>query len=76
MLVDYADQSPEVKEFANKFGVPALRFCEASRTLPGPADAARLIPMIMDGLTRPLNEEEKKSALCSPVIGERARAPN
>ncbi len=66
MLVDYADQSPEVKEFANKFGVPALRFCEASRTLPGPADAARLIPMIMDGLTRPLNEEEKKPGTYRP----------
>ena len=60
MLVDYTDQTPEVKEFARKFGVPALRYTEASRTAPGSEDAARLIPIIMDGLTRPLTAEEKK----------------
>jgi hypothetical protein len=66
MLVDYADQSAEVKEFALKFGVPELRFTEASRTLPGPEDAARLIPLIVDGLTRPLTAREKKKGTWSP----------
>ncbi len=66
MLVDYADQDLMVKSNALKFGVPGLRFVSASRTLPGPADAARLIEPIMEGLTRPLTEEEKKSGFYRP----------
>ena len=66
MLVDYEDQDLMVKSNALKFGVPGLRFVSASRTLPGPADAARLIQPIMDGLTRALTEEEKKKGVYRP----------
>ena len=66
MLVDYEDQDLMVKSNALKFGVPGLRFVSASRTLPGPADAARLIQPIIDGLTRPLTEEEKKKGVYRP----------
>ncbi len=66
MLVDYADQDLMVKSNALQFGVPGLRFVSASRTLPGPADAARLIEPIMDGLTRPLTDEEKKRGIYRP----------
>jgi hypothetical protein len=66
MLVDYEDQDLMVKSNALKFGVPGLRFVSASRTLPGPADAARLIQPIMEGLTTPLTDEEKKSGVYRP----------
>jgi hypothetical protein len=66
MLVDYEDQHNMVKANALAFGVPALRFVAASRTLPGPTDAARLIEPIMDGLTRPLTDEEKKRGVYKP----------
>jgi len=67
MVVDYEDQHNMMRSNALKFGVPALRFVAASRTLPGPEDAARLIPPIMDGLTRPLTEEEKKRGRYAPT---------
>ena len=63
MVVDYEDQHLMMKSNSLKFGVPGLRFIAASRTLPGPEDAARLLHPIMDCLTRPLTEEEKKSGL-------------
>jgi hypothetical protein len=68
VVVDYEDQHNMMKSNALKFGVPGLRYIAASRTLPGPDDAARLLKPLMDGLTRPLTAEEKKSGLVSPNI--------
>ena len=62
-LIDYEDQHHMIRSNARKFGVPAIRFTAASRTLPGPEDAARLIPIIMEGLTKPLTEKEKEEAV-------------
>jgi len=68
MVVDYEDQHNMMKSNALKFGVPALRYIPASRTLPGPEDAARLLEPIMDELTRPLTEEEKEAGIHSPSL--------
>ena len=66
MVVDYEDQHNMMRSNALKFGVPGLRFVAASRTLPGPEDAARLIRPIMDGLTMPLTEKEQESGIYAP----------
>jgi hypothetical protein len=68
MCIDYEDQHHMVVSNALKFGVPALRYFAASRTLPGPEDAARLVKPIIEGLTKPLTEAEKKSGLFSPPL--------
>ena len=67
-VVDYEDQHNMMKANALKFGVPALRYLPASRTLPGPEDAARLIPLIMEELVRPLTEEEQKKGSHLPTM--------
>lgn len=67
MLVDFADQEEMVKQEALVNGVPNVRFIHASRTLPGPQDADRIIASIVEGLTRPLTDKEKESGMYSPA---------
>src|SRR3972149_2040212 len=57
-----------VKQESLVNGVPNVRFVHASRTLPGPQDADRMIATIMDGLTRPLTAREKESGMYSPSL--------
>ncbi len=59
VLVDLADQHNMVSQEAMVSGVPRIRSIHASRTLPGPADVEQVIKPILDGLTRPLTDEEK-----------------
>jgi len=40
-------------------GVPNMRRVHASRTVPGVPDVQRMIPLLMDALTRPLTAEEQ-----------------
>jgi hypothetical protein len=66
VVVDLEDQWQMVEEEAMVSGVPKVRYLHASRTLPGPQDVDNWINKVFAELTRPLNEEEKKSGLYSP----------
>ncbi len=66
MIIDYEDQHNMVQENALVFGVPNIRYIAASRTLPGPEDANRLIKPILEALTEPLTEKEKEGGMYSP----------
>jgi len=61
VLIDLEDQHNMVREEALVNGVPNIRFLPASRTIPGPADMDRMIESVLEGLTRPLTDEEKES---------------
>ena len=47
-------------------GLPAARYVSESRTIPGHIDVERVIPELMDALTRPLTAEEKKRGRWEP----------
>ncbi len=66
MLVDLEDQDNMVQQESLLNGVPKIRYIHASRTLPGPEDVERFIDEMFDGLTRPLDDEEKESGTYGP----------
>jgi hypothetical protein len=66
VLIDLAEETSKVRHDANLYGVPELRVVEASRTMPGPEDVDRIFDKIIEGLTRPLNAQEKKSGNWAP----------
>ena len=66
MLIDLTEETEKVKHDALIYGVPELRFVEASRTLPGPEDIENWTGDVMDALTRPLNAKEKKGGNWAP----------
>ena len=43
-----------------KWHCPQLRCVHESRTIPGHTDVERMVPMLIDALTRPLTAEEQK----------------
>lgn len=61
MLVDFADQRHMVKEWAEMMGVPNIRTVHEGRILPGPSEIENWIDPLLEALTKPLTEEEKKS---------------
>ena len=65
MLIDLEDQEEMVKQEALVNGMPHVRYIHASRTLPGPEDVDRILAQIIDGLLRPLSEEEKQEGMHS-----------
>ncbi|MBI4296298.1 MAG: hypothetical protein HY667_04180 [Chloroflexi bacterium] len=66
VVVDFADQDNMVREEALVNGVPNIRYLQASRTLPGPADVEQWIRPMLEALTRPLTDKEKESGLWNP----------
>ncbi len=60
MLIDFGEETEKIKHDSLIFGVPGLRFVEASRTAPGPEEAERITKFVLSALTSPLTEEEKK----------------
>jgi len=68
VVIDFEDQTEMVKQTALTSGVPSIRYIHASRTLPGPADVDVLMEPVLEALTRPLTEEEKKSGSWSPPL--------
>ncbi|MFC1991540.1 hypothetical protein ACFLVC_02280, partial [Chloroflexota bacterium] len=66
VLVDLTEQTEKVKHDAVLWGVPKLRFVEASRRLPGPEDVEMWTDSLMEALTRPLTDEENKGGRWEP----------
>ena len=60
VFVIFPDQQECWKEAARLNGLPSARYVCESRTIPGHIDVERVIPELMDALTRPLTAEEKK----------------
>jgi hypothetical protein len=66
VLLGYTEETCKVRHDAVLFGIPELRYVEASRNSPGPEEADRLIQPLLEGLTRPLTKEEKERGRWAP----------
>jgi hypothetical protein len=67
VLLSYTEETEKIKHDATLYGVPKLRFVEASRSSPGGVSEANLVmPKLLDALTRPLTEEEKARGYWAP----------
>ena len=55
-----------VREESLVNGVPNIRFLHASRTITGPEDIKVWVKPMLDGLMRPLTEQEKEGGLWNP----------
>lgn len=68
VLLTYNEEIRKVEHDAVLWGVPKLRYVEASRNSPGGVEEAdKVMQPLLDGLTRPLNDEEKKSGRFAPT---------
>jgi len=66
-LINYEEETGKVEHDSLLFGVPKLRYIEASRSSLGGVDEANiLVQPVLDALTRPLDEEEKESGRWAP----------
>jgi hypothetical protein len=59
-FIIFPDQQECWKQAAKLNGLPGARYVCESRTIPGHIDVERVIPELMDALTRPLTAAEKK----------------
>ncbi|MFC2014804.1 hypothetical protein ACFLUP_02295 [Chloroflexota bacterium] len=67
VLMNYTEETKKVKHDAVLYGIPKLRCVEASRNSPGGVDEAEKVAQpLVEGLTRPLTEEEKESDRWAP----------
>jgi len=67
VIINYEEETGKVEHDSLVFGIPSLRYVEASRSSPGGVSEADIIMQpVLDALTRPLNEEEKESGLWAP----------
>lgn len=71
VIIDLPDQDQLLKLEALRAGVPAIRYVNASRTLPGPEDVDNIISSIIDGLTKPLTKKEKEEGPWQPPDKDR-----
>ena len=60
VYIIFPDQDECWKQACRLNGIPALRRVHESRTTPGVPDVLRMMPLLMDELTRPLTAEEQK----------------
>ena len=67
VIIDLPDQNAMVKQDGLLHGIPGIRIVDASRTLPGPADVDVWVGSMLDALTRPLTDEEKKGGTWAPA---------
>ncbi len=63
VFIIFPDQDECWKQACKLNGIPALRCVHESRTVPGGPDVERMIPLLIDGLTKPLTAEEKKKGV-------------
>ncbi len=66
MLLTFDDVAYMNRDTARESGTPNIRMVWASRRTPGPADVDNYIGPLLQGLTRPLTEEEKTGGTWSP----------
>ncbi|MEE8414086.1 MAG: hypothetical protein V3R96_06000 [Dehalococcoidales bacterium] len=67
VLMNYTEETEAIKQHAVIHGLPKQRFVEASRnSLGGVDEADKVLPLLMESLTRPLTEEEKESGRWEP----------
>lgn len=66
VLLTFEDQLSMIEHTGREYGFPQVRTVSASRTVPGPEDVDTWVEKLLDGLTRPLTEEEKKKGLYAP----------
>jgi hypothetical protein len=65
--MNYTEETEKVKHDSVLVGIPKLRYVEADRKSPGGVEEAdRVLPLLLDELTRPLNAAEKKSSTWAP----------
>ena len=68
MLMSYTEEREKVKHDSNLYGVPGLRFVEASRSsLGGVEEADKVMQPLLDALTRPLTDKEKQRGRWAPT---------
>jgi hypothetical protein len=60
VYIIFPDQDECWKQACKLNGIPQMRCVHESRTVPGEPDVERMIPLLIDALTRPLTDEEKK----------------
>ncbi|MFC1954839.1 hypothetical protein ACFLVZ_03360, partial [Chloroflexota bacterium] len=66
VLINHTEETEKVKHDLLLYGVPRLRFVEASRTLPGPEDVDNWFEPLMEALTRPLTDLENERGHWAP----------
>ena len=66
VLIDHTEETEKIKHDLTLYGIPHLRFVEASRTLPGPDDVDNWFDPLMEALVRPLTEQEKEGGRWAP----------
>jgi hypothetical protein len=67
ILVNFNEEEGKVVHDSTLHGIPKLRHLIASRnSVGGVTEAEYLLPLVIEELTRPLNEEEQESGLWAP----------
>ena len=67
VLINYVEETEKVKNDSVLYGIPKLRYVEADRKSPGGVEEAdRLLPLVLEGLTRPLTRAEKAGGRYAP----------
>ena len=67
VLLGYTEETGKVKNDSVLHGIPQLRYVEASRnSLGGVTEAEKVLPLLLEALTRPLTEKEQESGLWAP----------
>ena len=63
VLLGYTEETGMVRSEAVLHGMPQIRYVEASRnSLGGVTEAELVLPLLLDGLTRPLTETEMETS--------------
>ncbi|MBI2851025.1 MAG: hypothetical protein HYX80_08325 [Chloroflexi bacterium] len=71
VTVDFDDQRHMIKEWALMQGVPNIRTVHEGRILPGPVEIENWIEPLLEALTKPLTEDEKKGGKWQPSNQQR-----
>ncbi|MEK7353639.1 MAG: hypothetical protein AABZ77_03925 [Chloroflexota bacterium] len=67
VIMNYTEETVAMKNHMPLYGVPELRYVEASRNSPGGVEEAdKVMQPLLDALTKPLTAKEKKSGTWSP----------
>jgi len=67
VLLGYTEETGKVRNDAVMQGIPQLRYIEASRSsLGGVTEAEKMLPLLLEALTRPLTEKEKEKGRWAP----------
>jgi len=68
VLLGYTEETGKVRNDSIIHGIPQLRYVEASRnSLGGVTEAEKVLPLLLEGLTRPLTEKEQETGLWAPT---------